>query len=231
MSPTDPPSRDASARQAPPPPKASAWQAPPSRDASVDRHGHGGGDGPHDDPEVDHEYTEVNLRAIVGFAVGLAVVTGIVFVLMYGLFWYFSSQAAKNDPAVSPLVRPPAEMPASTTGSPFFGQAEGPRLLTHEPTVLSKQRSMEADVLGSYGWVDEKSAVARMPIAEAKKLILQRGLPARTEGDLDPTLGTRRAAFGEPSGGRTIPVGRKKEEVTKEEATPAPAATHKGHGQ
>jgi hypothetical protein len=69
-----------------------------------------------------------------------------------------------------------------------------------------------------------------MPISEAKKLILQRGLPARA-GEVDPLLGTRRAAFGESSGGRTIPVGKKKEEVTKEEATPAPAAPHKGHGQ
>ncbi len=63
---------------------------------------------------------------------------------------------------------------------------------------------MEAETLGTYGWVDEKSGVARMPIEEAKKLILQRGLPARAEGAADPTLGTPRAAYGESSSGRTI---------------------------
>ena len=182
-------------------------------------------------PDVAHEATDVNLRVLVGFAVGLSTVTATVFVLMFGLFWYFNREAVEKDPSVSPLARPSVEMPRSSAGNPVFGQGLGPQLLTHEPSVLAKQRKMEQEVLDTYGWVDEKSAIARLPISEAKKLILQRGLPARAEA-VDPSLGTRRAALGESSSGRTI--GRKKEEVTKEEvtkegATPTPAATQKQH--
>jgi hypothetical protein len=216
MSRTDPPSPKGFGETGPPPDKATAGQVPP----------------PHslDNPDVDHDTSDVDVRALVGFAVGLMVVSAVVMVLMYGLFRYFTREAAQNDPPVSRLALPPVEMPRSTAGNPFFGQAQGPQLITHEPSVLAKQRKTEQDALDSYGWVDQKSAIARMPISEAKKLILQRGLPARADGT-DPSLGTRRAAFGESSSGRAIPLGRKKEEVTKEEATPAPAAPQKGHGQ
>lgn len=196
------------------------------------RHASGPHGGPLDNVAVDHEHSDVDIRPLISFGIGLAVVTAVVCVLMYALFWFFNSQAAKNDPPVSPLARPPAQMPASTAGNPYFGQAEGPRLLTNEPTVLTKQRMTEAETLGSYGWVDEKTGIARMPINEAKKLILQRGLPARTEA-APPALGTHRAAYGDTSSGRAI-TGQvnepaTKDEGTKQEAAPAPAP--KGHGQ
>jgi hypothetical protein len=206
MSHTDPPPHKASARQAPPPHKGSAGQAPHADEYH----------GSLDNPDVERETTDVNVRAIIGFAVGLFAVTAVIFVLMYGLFWYFDREAAKNDPPVSPLARPSVEMPRSNVGDPYFGQGQGPQLLTHEPSVLAKHRKGEQDVLESYGWVDEKSAIARMPISEAKKLILQRGLPARADA-ADPSLGTRAATFGESSSGRTIPVGKKKEEAAKDE--------------
>jgi hypothetical protein len=68
-----------------------------------------------------------------------------------------------------------------------------------------------------------------MPISEAKKLILQRGLPVRAGAVPDPSLGTRLPAAGESSGGRIF--GKKNEEAAAEEAKPAPAAAPKGHGQ
>jgi hypothetical protein len=196
---------------------------------------------PHDDyggldiPEVASETVDVDLRPIVGFAVGLFVVTAVVFVLMYGLFWYFDRQAAKKDPAVSPLARPPVQMPRSTAGNPIFGQSQGPQLLIHEPSVLAKQRQTEQDVLESYGWVDEKSAIVRIPISEAKKLILQRGLPARADG-ADQLLGTRRAAYGESSSGRTIThppaaAGTAQEPPAAAPGQAAPEQAPKGHGQ
>lgn len=183
-----------------------------------------------DNPEVAHEHTDVNVRALIGFAIGLIVVVGIVYVMMYGLFSFFDRQAAKNDPPVSPLARPTHTMPVTTIHDPFFGNAEGPRLVTSEPAVLQKHRQMEAGVLGTYGWVDEKAGVARLPIEEAKKLILTRGLPARADGPADPSLGTRRAAYGETSGGRA--VGKQIAAPPAHAAPPAPAATpHQGHGQ
>jgi hypothetical protein len=68
--------------------------------------------------------------------------------------------------------------------------------------------------------------VARMPIDEAKKLIVERGLPVREGDEVSPTLGTRLPARGESSGGRIITVPAQE---TSGEA--APAAPEGGHGQ
>jgi hypothetical protein len=161
-------------------------------------------------PDVAHEHSDVNLRPLLAFAVGLVVVTAVVFVLMTWLFNFMEEQAAASDPATSPLARPATQMPM-TTGNPYFGTAPGPQLLIEEPAALRKQREIEDERLQTYGWVDEKAGTAHMPIAEAKKLILQRGLPVRAEGVPDPSLGTGLPATGESSGGRTLV--RKKEEA------------------
>jgi hypothetical protein len=64
-----------------------------------------------------------------------------------------------------------------------------------------------------------------MPIAEAKKLILERGLPARAEASPDPRVGSHAYAMGESSGGRTIGV-----PAPPSGAQPPPAAAGEPHG-
>ena len=160
--------------------------------------------------DVAHEHSDVNIRAIVMFGVGLVIVTAVVALLMAGMFKWLEGQATKNDPPVSPLTAPPQAMPRTTTSSPFFGHARGEtQLLTNEPAALRKLSDDEYKRLHGYGWVDGKPGVAHMPIEEAKKLILERGLPARQGAPLDPAVGTHAPAMGEASGGRTIPAGKK----------------------
>ena len=159
--------------------------------------------------DVAHEHSDVNIRAIIMFAVGLVVVTAVVALLMVGMFKWLEGQAAKNDPPVSPLTTPPQAMPKKTT-SPFFGHARSEtQLLTNEPAALRKLRDDENKRLHRYGWVNGKPGVAHMPIDEAKKLILERGLPVRQAAPPDPAIGTHAAAMGEASSGRTIPTAKK----------------------
>jgi hypothetical protein len=165
-------------------------------------------------PDVAHEQRDVNVRALLTFAVGLVVIVTVIFFVVGGIFNFLAKRAAADDPTISPLARPATQMPRTTTGNPYFGTAPGPQLLTAEPAALGRLRATEDERLQTYGWVDEKSAIARVPISEAKKLILQRGLPARAE-DADPSAGTRAAAYGESSGGRTIPNERNTEEHGK----------------
>jgi hypothetical protein len=172
---------------------------PPSPEASA-----GHSDDLLHNPDVAHEHSDVNLRALLVFAVGLVVVTAVIFVLMAWLFNVREKRAAASDPTISPLARPATQMPTTTTANPYFGNAPGPQLLIGEPAALRQQRALEDERLHTYGWVDEKAGTAHMPIAEAKKLTLQRGLPVRAEGAPDPSLGTRLPATGESSGGRTL---------------------------
>jgi hypothetical protein len=146
-------------------------------------------------PDVAHEEADINIRTVLMFAGGLAVIVVISALLMGLLFRVLSSQAAANDPQVSPLAPPSGQSPPA------------PNLMTDEPASLRKFQAEEAKNLEGYGWMDQQAGVARLPIAEAKKLIVQRGLPVRATGAVeDPRTGTSAPAYGEASGGRTIGV-------------------------
>jgi hypothetical protein len=180
--------------------------------------------------DVAHEHADIDIKAILGAAAGLAGITAIVFVLMAGLFRLLDSQARKNDPPVSPLAAQPTTMPRHVTGPAPFGAAPKPQLLTNEPAVLGQHRAGEDQQLSSYGWVNEQAGVARMPIAEAKKLLVERGIPARTgDSAIDPTLGTIRPATAESSSGRTAdgpPRGAGLPPIGTPPSQPAPQPGH-----
>jgi hypothetical protein len=175
--------------------------------------------------DVAHEHIDVDLRALgVSIAVMLVVVV-LSMGMMYGLFWWFDEEAKKNDPNLGPLAVSATEMPKTTTGSPYFSVgAAGPQLLTNEPVALAKQRDEEQKRLNGYGWLNEASGIAHLPIADAKKLIVTRGLPSR-EGAGPAHFTIVAPARGESSGGRTITVAP----AEPSEAAPAPPKPHGGH--
>jgi hypothetical protein len=159
------------------------------------RGGHHYSDAEMHNDDVAHEHSDVNIRTVLSFGAGMVVVVIVAAVLMRILFLALESRAASNDPQMSPLARPADQEPSA------------PRLLRNEPANLSKFRAEEMKRLEGYGWVDERAGVAHLPIEEAKKLILQRGLPGRASGAVDdPMLGTHAPAYGEASGGRSIAV-------------------------
>jgi hypothetical protein len=177
--------------------------------------------------DVAHEHVDVNLRAIGISIVVLGVTVLVSQVGMYLLFGWFEREAAANDPQVSPLAAPAAEMPATTAGSPFFSVGvNGPQLLTDEPMALAKQHAEEQKRLQNYGWVDQAAGIAHVPIEEAKKLLVQRGLPVR-EGAAPPAFTVRPPARGEASGGRTITVALPSAPAA---APPAEGTAAKPHG-
>jgi hypothetical protein len=171
-----------------------------------------------------HEHSDINIPALVwSMVVMFGTVIGTA-VLMYLLFFYvLEPQAAARDPKLSPLALPATTMPTTTNSSPFFGGAPDPKLMTNEPANLKDVRALDEQQLHEYGWLDEKAGVARIPIDEAKKLMIERGLGVRPDPVSDESLGTRRPASGESSSGRNI---TRALAVTEAAAPPpAPAAT------
>lgn len=156
-------------------------------------HGHTAHDGAYNE-DVAHEYSDVNVRALLLFCVGLVAICGAVAVAMWGLFEVFERQAAQNDPVMSPLAYPAGR------------ERPEPKLLEDEPGYLQTVKAGERAVLEGYGWVDQQNGVARIPIEEAKKRLLQQGLPVRADAKVEPWMGRHSAAQGESSGGRMIPV-------------------------
>jgi hypothetical protein len=122
----------------------------------------------HDEPAARHEESDVNVRGVLGFAAGLLVTAVLIQFMVWLLFVYFSGREAARVVPEYPLAageqtRVPPE----------------PRLQTNPREDLLALRAREDAVLNSYGWVDKTAGVVRIPIDEAIKLTVQRGLPVR----------------------------------------------------
>jgi hypothetical protein len=122
----------------------------------------------HDNPDVQHEESDVNIRAIFGFGAGLAVIAAAIHVLMWLLFLYLGGREQATAAPQYPLAAEQRErLPPE------------PRLQTTPRQDLKDLRAREEEWLTTYGWVDRNAGVVRVPIDEAIRLTLERGLPSR----------------------------------------------------
>ena len=121
-------------------------------------------------PPAGHETSDVYLGGVFVFALGLLVTLVIVHLLTWMLFAFLAKRETAHSLPQYPLAA---------------GQEErvppAPRLQANPREELRQLRAAEDAVLNSYGWVDKSQGVARMPIDEAMKLVVQRGLPVRAK--------------------------------------------------
>jgi hypothetical protein len=62
----------------------------------------------------------------------------------------------------------------------------GPRLETNTGAALSELRLREDKELATYGWIEGRPGVVRLPIDRAIELLAERGLPEPTEPEETP---------------------------------------------
>jgi hypothetical protein len=120
--------------------------------------------------EPRHETSDVDIRGILAFGLALIVSAIVIHLLVLALFDYFDRREARRVPAEYPL--------AAGQGTRVPPE---PRLQTNPREDLRRFRANEDELLTSYGWIDKNAGVVRIPIDDAMKLVLERGLPARTE--------------------------------------------------
>jgi hypothetical protein len=121
-----------------------------------------------DQPSVHHEESDVNIRAIFGFAGGLLLVTVVVGVAVWGLFLLFERREARVSGPSLPLATEVREPPE-------------PRLQVTPREDAAAFRAQEDAILNGYSWVDRDAGLVRIPIAEAMRLTVQKGLPVREQ--------------------------------------------------
>ena len=187
-------------------------------------HPHAGHDhGDLHNPDVHHEESDINVRAIIWFVVVLTAIVLSMNVSMYGMFRLLQYYERKYEPAVSPQARPASDPKDPAKSFP------GADLQTRPWQELGVFHAEQEKHLHGYGWVDEKLGVARVPIAKAKEMLLQKGIPVRPEL-AEELAGTHVAATGESNSGRMIPAGgADKSGAVAPTAAPAPAAAPAGH--
>jgi len=126
----------------------------------------------HGDPEgrdrIEHETSDVDIRPILGFMAGLAIASVFISFLVWLLFGYFTDRESRS----------------VTPDYPLAAQQENrlppePRLQTQPREDLRELRASEDDTLTTYGWVDKNQGIVRIPIDQAMKMVVERGLPSR----------------------------------------------------
>lgn len=124
-------------------------------------------------PGAQHEHTDIEPSIASKFGIWLTVSMVISVVIVYGTFWFFEGREAALSQAAQryPLAVGQAKVPPS------------PRLQTQPFKDLYQLRLAEQEKLTTYGWVDQAGGIVRLPIDRAMELTLQRGLPARPDGN------------------------------------------------
>jgi hypothetical protein len=116
-----------------------------------------------------HEPNAVSIPGIVIFLIYLSAAIVVAALLMWGLLRYFDARKAQGSPPPSPLATE-ARLPPEPRLQGAPGSVSPPS------EDIRRFREREDQTLNSYGWIDRQNGVIRIPIEQAKRLILQRGL-------------------------------------------------------
>jgi hypothetical protein len=105
---------------------------------------------------------------IVLVGLGLAFLVAVVALITYGILHYLGTHPALTVRA-NPMAAEDSQIPPA------------PRLEEHPAIEIQQLRAQEDHVLSTYGWMDKKAGVVRIPIDRAIELQLDRGFPTRKE--------------------------------------------------
>jgi hypothetical protein len=115
-----------------------------------------------------HEHTDVSVWMIVQFAIWLMGSAVVVHVLMGLMFvWFVETRESASTPQFPLAVGQEQRLPA------------GPRLQRVPANEIFEFRQRESRELNSYGWIDRNAGTVHIPIADAMRLTVERGLPSR----------------------------------------------------
>ncbi len=121
-----------------------------------------------DNPEVVHEESDVNVSAIIRYGIGLFAVAVVIHVFLWWLLGVYERQNQRAQTQVFPMAA---------------GQGDrlppAPRLQDNPQHELQELRAQQKGLLEGYAWVNKETGVVRIPIEDAMKMVVERGLPTR----------------------------------------------------
>ena len=123
---------------------------------------------PGDNPGIAHEESDVNVRAIFGFGIALAVLAVIVHVFLWWLQGFYTAQSDRAQTIAFPMAAGQQDQPPPL-----------PRLQADPQQDLRDLVTKQQGQLSRYSWVDKNAGIVRIPIEDAMRMVVQRGLPAR----------------------------------------------------
>ena len=139
-----------------------------------------------------HEHTDANVWLIAKFGLWLLISAIVIHVgmgVMFGMFVEMREETEQTFPLATGQER---RLPAA------------PRLQQFPENELYEFRQREETTLQQYGWIDREAGRIQIPIAEAMRLTVERGLPARPSQPEAAAPATAGQVPADSSSGRTM---------------------------
>jgi len=131
------------------------------------------GDQPPTNADVAFEPSDINTRTILSYLFYLALSVAAAFIVSVFIFQFTSKMAADSDTPMAPVhqgVGPTVPSGPHLQGVPY--SPDDPQL------DLRNKREADEAANEEYGWADKQAGLARIPVEEAMKIIVSKGLPA-----------------------------------------------------
>ena len=141
-----------------------------------------------------HETSDVNIRAIIGFGIFLAVSGIVLHIALLGFYRVLDHIAEQRNPEPNPMMvqaAPPQhrggmmqtgtmtaeteEETAQRLNKTFGGNANTPMLQVDDVRDMNMMRKMQTTQMEEYQWINKDTGSVRIPIERAMELIAQRG--------------------------------------------------------
>jgi hypothetical protein len=117
-------------------------------------------------PEHRHEQRDVSSRALILTMIAVLIIGAILHGVIAGITIYFAMRHRKE-------FAPPSALSLIQQTPPE------PRLQMSPEKDLAQMIVKEQELVNSYGWVDRKAGLVRIPVDQALNLVAQRGLPPK----------------------------------------------------
>ena len=157
----------------------------------------------HGHAEEGFERQDLSAQGVLAFLISLVIGGVVVYFVIWGLYHFLDSRQRSRQTPLSPLVNQ-VETDTRIVSPGEIQKFPQPRLERNERVEIKDFRLKEEQTLNSYGWVDEKAGVVRIPIERAMQLLAQRGLPTTPKaGTVPPSavnVATQAAARSDTSG-------------------------------
>jgi hypothetical protein len=131
------------------------------------------GDQPPTNTDVAFESSDINTRTILAYLFYLAISVAAAFLISVFVFRSLTKMAVDSDTPMAPVHR--GIGPTVPSGPPLQGVPYSP----DDPQLdLRNKRESDEAANEKFDWVDKQAGIAQIPVDEAMKIIVSKGLPA-----------------------------------------------------
>ncbi|MEP6644651.1 MAG: hypothetical protein ABJA69_09140 [Acidobacteriaceae bacterium] len=136
--------------------------------------------------EAGYEREDMRSKPVLIALAVLATIVLVVHLFLTGVFhvagWFYENHQPPQNPMVTETNTDTRVVPPS---EPM--KFPEPRLEQNERMEMRDFRMAEEKTLNTYGWVDEQSGQAHMPIEKAMEMTAERGLPITPRAGVEPS--------------------------------------------